>query len=109
MSLSTLPAFADGAITVDLTPGIAKPGYGIGRGNTALDADRQALENCGAANPGKVHACKIMVRYPRCGAVAVSPSYHSGKGSGATSGGASGQALSQCGAGCSIVVADCVP
>lgn len=109
MALTALPAVADGSIAVDLSPGVEEPGYGIGHAGTRLLADREAVKLCGAANPVNKSACKIVVRYEQCAAVAVSPTYHVGHASGATLVGARIAALFQCGFGCQIVVADCVP
>jgi hypothetical protein len=108
MAFAVQPAVADGAIAVELSPGVSAPGYGIGQAATAPLADRQALKLCRAANPETSYACKIVVRYLQCGAVAVSPTFHFGHGVGPNPGMARFNAMLACGLGCEIVVADCV-
>jgi hypothetical protein len=92
------------SIAVDDEPGLvaADIGYGIGEGDTAAEAKREALKQC------KAKGCEVVVTYDKCGAYA-SSKQHSGTGTGATEAEAKHNALVDCGSdACKVGVSDCV-
>jgi len=81
------------------------PSYGIGGGATEAEATKNALTFCKDEDG---EACKVMVTYNACGAVAVSGTGRTGWGKGPTKKTAEAQAVAGCKHdACKVVASDC--
>lgn len=108
ISLSA-PVFADdskwGAIALDTEKAEREPYYGVGGGANEDEAVAEALNNCKEA--GGV-ACKSLVSYEQCGALAVSGTGDAGWGKAPTKITAEAQAIAGCqNDRCKIAASDC--
>lgn len=93
-----------GAIATDLNKGETDPYYGIGGGDTQVEAETNALKFCREAGAKR---CTLRLAYTQCGAYALSD-VGSGTGMAATKREAEKLALSACKSrGCEIVASDC--
>lgn len=93
-----------GAIATDATKGETDPYYGIGGGDTQVEAEKNALGYCREAGAKR---CVLRLAYTQCGAYALSE-IGSGTGIAATKREAERLALGACkGQGCGIVASDC--
>jgi hypothetical protein len=98
------PDIAWGAIATDATIGETDPYYGIGGGDTQVEAEKNALKFCRKEGAKR---CVLRLTYTQCGAYALSE-VGSGTGLGATKREAERLALSACkGRDCEIVASDC--
>jgi hypothetical protein len=109
VALLAMPALAQaeswGAIAIDTEKAEKSPYYGVGGGDTEQEAVVNALKFCREAD-GK--ACKSMVTYQACGALAVTGKGDAGWGKGPTKKTAEAQAIAGCQNDlCKIVVSDC--
>ncbi|MGL4395390.1 MAG: DUF4189 domain-containing protein [Hyphomicrobium sp.] len=94
-----------GALALDTEKAEREPAYGIGGGDTEEEAVANAVNFCKEAEGV---ACKSVVTYEQCGALAVSGKGHAGWGKAATKKTAEVQALAGCDNDlCKVVVADC--
>lgn len=98
-------AYAAGAIAVDDEEGDDEPGYGIIVGaDSREDAARDALKECKKSGN---KACKVVVRFDKCGAYAASNKYF-GIGYGSSLDKAKSMAVDACGnSKCKVLVSDC--
>ncbi len=99
-------AFAAGAIAVDDEAGQDPEtvGYGIAVGEHSRDeAAAAAMDRC--RSKGNTH-CRIVVRFDKCGAYAVSQADF-GVGWGNSLREAQNAALNRCGSNCRVAVSDC--
>ena len=98
------PDIAWGAIATDAAKGETDPYFGIGGGDTQLEAEKNAIKFCRDAGAKR---CTLRLTYTQCGAYALSEA-DSGTGTAATKREAERLALSACkGRGCEIVASDC--
>lgn len=110
VAISASPSFAEttkwGAIAVDAAVAEREPYYGVGGGGTEQEATDAAIGFCKEAGGA---ACKSVVTYQQCGALAVSGKGQGGWGTSDTKDGAEAQAMSACKSdvACKIVVSDC--
>ena len=110
VAITASPSFAEttkwGAIAVDAAVAEREPYYGLGGGATEQEATDAAMGFCKEA--GGV-ACKGVVTYQQCGALAVSGNGQGGWGTSDTKAHAEEQANSACKSdvACRIVVSDC--
>lgn len=98
--------FAAGAIAVDDEEGQHHEdvGYGTAVGeHTREEAAGAAMRRCREHGNAK---CRVVVRFDKCGAYAVSHS-HYGVGWGTSLRAAQTHALKECGANCRVVVSEC--
>jgi hypothetical protein len=104
-----IPAFAEdykwGALALDTQKAERAPYYGVGGGATEQEATDSAMANCKDAGGA---ACKSLVAYEKCGALAVSGTGDAGWGMAPTKMKAEAQAMAGCQNDlCKIVVSDC--
>jgi hypothetical protein len=95
------------SIAVDDEPGLkaGDVGYGVGEGDDAGTAKKEALKQCKKSGNDK---CEVAVTYAKCGAYAASKQ-HSGTGTADSEDAAKQAAVEDCGTdGCKVVVSDCV-
>jgi hypothetical protein len=109
VSTLTAPVQAEdvkwGALALDTAKAEREPAYGIGGGDTEEEAVANAVNFC---NEAEGVACKSVVTYEQCGALAVSGQGHAGWGKSATKLTAETQALAGCdNDACKGVVSDC--
>ena len=110
IALITMPALAEsskwGAIAVDAAVAEREPYYGVGGGDAEQEASDAAMGFCKEAGGA---ACKIVVTYQQCGALAVSGKGQGGWGQSDSKDGAEKQAMSACKSDvvCRIVASDC--
>ncbi|MBK9077904.1 MAG: DUF4189 domain-containing protein [Hyphomicrobium sp.] len=94
-----------GALALDTAKAEQAPAYGIGGGDTEEEAVANAVNFC---NEAEGAACKSVVTYEQCGALAVSGKGDAGWGKSATKLTAETQALAGCdNDACKVVVSDC--
>ncbi len=95
-----------GAIAVDAAVAEREPFYGVGGGAAEQEAIDAAMGFCKEAGGA---ACKSVVTYQQCGALAVSGKGQGGWGQSDSKDGAEKQAMSACKSdvACRIVVSDC--
>jgi hypothetical protein len=103
-TLSSVNAYAAGAIAVDDAIGDT-PGYGIVTGeDTQSEAAKAALKKCKKVGNSD---CRVVVKFEICGAYAASKKYF-GVGTGSTKAEARANALEECGnSACKVIVSDC--
>lgn len=93
-----------GAISVEQLKGDTDPYYGIGGGDSQVEAEKNAQAFCREAGAQR---CRVQLSYRQCGAYAVSPTGF-GVGVGSTDKAAEQAALGACkDKSCSMVVSDC--
>jgi hypothetical protein len=107
--LFAVPTLAEaagwGALALDTEKAERSPYYGIGGGDTENEAIENALHFCQEAG-GK--ACKSIVTYEQCGALAVSGTGDAGWGKAPTKTQAEAQAIAGCQNDlCKVVSSDC--
>lgn len=100
-----LGAMAAGAIAVDDEEGETEPGFGVVVGSDSRDtAAKEALAECRKSGNKN---CKVVVRFDKCGAYAVSKKYF-GIGYGRSEDVARTMAMNECGnTACKVIVAEC--
>jgi hypothetical protein len=110
VALLSIPAVAAdepkwGALALDTEKAERAPYYGVGGGATEEEASAEALKNCKDAGGA---ACKVLVPYEQCGALAVSGTGDAGWGKAPTKTTAEAQAIAGCqNDKCKIVASDC--
>jgi len=104
-SAFSVVALADtwGAISIDLGKFEHSPFYGVGGGESEVEAQGNAQKFCQEAG-GK--NCKVVATYTRCGAYAASAG-DGAYGIAPTKKEAEALALKDCKGGCKLVIADC--
>ena len=97
--------FKWGALALDTEKAEVEPFYGVGGGETENEASDNALKFC---MEDGAKACKVLVAYQQCGALAVSGTGDAGWGMAPTKEDAEKQSLAGCqNAECKVVVSDC--